>query len=114
MSEEKLRILARAICEQLRPQGADGWHDRIEVDNEFCLFCGVTVELLRPALREATKAGRESMREEAAQVQDYLDGLTADHASMTKRIAELEVALHDALACHDCREYREMMARGKL
>jgi hypothetical protein len=64
MSEEKLRILARAICEQLRPQGADGWHDRIEVDNEFCLFCGVTVELLRPALREARRAGRESMREE--------------------------------------------------
>ena len=68
MSEEKLRLLARTICEQLRPQGADGWHDRIEVDNEFCLFCGVVVELLRPALREATKAGREAMRGEAAEM----------------------------------------------
>ena len=74
----------------------------------------MTVQL-KSALREARKAGRESMREEAAQVQDYLDGLTADHASMTKRIAELEVALHDALACHDCREYRALLKeRGRL
>ena len=84
------------------PSEETPWCDEC-VDNN-----GNAMDFPCPTLIEARDV-IEALKE-VTRVNDYIDGLTVDHASMTKRIAELESALRDALACHDCREYREMMA----
>ena len=64
------------------PSGENPWCDEC-VDNN-----GNAMDFPCPTLIEARDV-IEALKE-VTRVNDYLDGLTADHASMTKRIAELE------------------------